>query len=300
MSGASARRPSAQSPSAHRDAPARAPRIVHWFAAAIAIMYGLAKLNGAQFTVLDSELDRPMGEVSGFWLTWYYFGYSKVYGNLIALVQVVGGVLLTFPRLALGGALLLLPVAVNIVLVDVFYRVDIGGLVAALVLLGLLLWIVAPHAHRLWHAIVLPPAAPADVAPRWHRWLGWLAWAGRVLLVAWLFVFTWRTARYNNRAPTPIDGVWQPVGGVTPGGIDRVFFEYQRAHMVVLRDTTGEYTQRHFEVGPADSVRIWAEWLDRGELLYQGRWVRDSALVRLRPTDAAPAGEIVLRRLPER
>ena len=43
--------------------------------------------NPAQFTVLDSELDKPMGDVSGFWLTWHWLGYSKVYGSLIALAS---------------------------------------------------------------------------------------------------------------------------------------------------------------------------------------------------------------------
>lgn len=68
--------------------------IARWIVAVIAIMYGFAKLNGSQFTVLDSELDKPMGAVSGFWLTWYYFSYSPVYGNLIAAIQVAGGLLL--------------------------------------------------------------------------------------------------------------------------------------------------------------------------------------------------------------
>ena len=31
--------------------------------------YGFAKLNGAQFTIIESELDKPMGEVNPFWLT---------------------------------------------------------------------------------------------------------------------------------------------------------------------------------------------------------------------------------------
>jgi len=48
------------------------------------LIYGFAKLNGSQFTILASELDKPMGQVSGFWLTWYYFGYSPVFGNFIA------------------------------------------------------------------------------------------------------------------------------------------------------------------------------------------------------------------------
>ena len=51
--------PSRADPAAHA--------AVRWFAALIAVVYGFAKLNGSQFTILDSELDRPMGEVSGFW-----------------------------------------------------------------------------------------------------------------------------------------------------------------------------------------------------------------------------------------
>ncbi|PYS27157.1 MAG: hypothetical protein DMF75_20930, partial [Acidobacteria bacterium] len=51
-------------------------RALRFFVAAFIILYGFAKLNGSQFTILASELDKPMGQVSGFWLTWYYFGYS--------------------------------------------------------------------------------------------------------------------------------------------------------------------------------------------------------------------------------
>ena len=75
--------------------------ILRYTVALLVITYGFAKLNGSQFTILDSELDKPMGHVSGFWLTWYYFGYSKFYGNLIALAQIIGGVLLMLSRAGL-------------------------------------------------------------------------------------------------------------------------------------------------------------------------------------------------------
>lgn len=71
-----------------------------WLGAAIAIVYGFAKLNGSQFTTLDSQLTKPMGEVSGFWLTWYYFDYSSVYGAIIALAQILGGILMIVPATA--------------------------------------------------------------------------------------------------------------------------------------------------------------------------------------------------------
>lgn len=88
----------------------RGVRVARWLAAVVMIAYGFAKLTGSQFTVLDSELTRPMGEVSGFWLTWYYFGFSSIYGTIIALVEIGGGLLLIWPRTSLLGALVLLPV----------------------------------------------------------------------------------------------------------------------------------------------------------------------------------------------
>jgi hypothetical protein len=57
------------------------PPAVRWVAVVLCIVYGFAKLTGAQFTILDSELTRPLGQVSGFWLTWYYFGFSPIYGS---------------------------------------------------------------------------------------------------------------------------------------------------------------------------------------------------------------------------
>ena len=93
-----------------------------YFAALLIIQYGFAKVNDAQFTVLQSVLDQPLREVSGFWLTWYYFGYSEVYGNLIALVQIAGGVMLLFRKTTLLGACLLLGVMANIVLVKRLLR----------------------------------------------------------------------------------------------------------------------------------------------------------------------------------
>ena len=133
---ASPRQAAMTEPPAARDP---APPPVRWVAAFLCIVYGFAKLNGAQFTVLDSELARPMGQVSGFWLTWHYFGYSAVYGTLLALIQIGAAILLVVPRTTLAGAVLLLPVAANILLIDVFYGVDLGGTLAGVVLLGCVL-----------------------------------------------------------------------------------------------------------------------------------------------------------------
>jgi len=259
--------------------------IARWSAAAIAILYGFAKLNGSQFTILDSELDKPMGSVSGFWLTWYWFGYSKVYGSVIALTQIGGGLLLTTRRWALIGALVLLPVAVNIVLIDVLFGVDPGGTIAGLVFLGLLVRIVAPSVPELLRFL----ERPAEPARRTRGILG----AAALVLIA--FGFTWWVANRNNRAPTTIDGVWEVRSATPRTALARAFFERNRAHLVVLKDSAGAYRRHHFEVD-ADTVRIWTWWLRKGTPLWIGTVDAAARRIDLRSVAAGDSTRLVLER----
>lgn len=264
-------------------------RVPEWVAAVLAILYGFAKINESQFTILDSELARPMGDVSGFWLTWYYFGYSAVYGSLLALIQIGAGVLIVLPRTKLVGALMLLPVVINIVLVDIFYGVDLGGLAAALVLLTCVLMTLAPHARRLSEAVFLenPQRRPAT----------WTVVALGII-IAGSFAFTWWVANYNNRAPTAIDGVWRVTEQRGQDGRwERVFFERNRAHLVVFRSREGSDERHHFEIDSDGTVRIWEHWLQKGELIMEGRTVSPTEMVLQRLRDG---GRLVLTRSPAR
>lgn len=251
---------SSQDPARPRSAPAWA----RWTVAAIYVVYGFAKLNGSQFTVPAYVLDHPLGEVSGFWLTWHYYGYSTVYGTLLALVQIGGGLLLTVRRTWLVGALLLVPVAANILLVGVLYGVDLGGTLAAAAALGLLLYMLSPHARDLWRELTVREEGRPGPG-------GWRAWTARVALVLGAAGFTWWVANVNNRSPTPLDGVWSPTSGTSTSmrHVETVFFERNRAFMAVVKDTAGGYLRRHFEV-EGETVRIWERWLEKGELLYRG------------------------------
>lgn len=270
----------------------RAPSpAARWVAASLCFLFGFAKINGSQFTVLDSELARPMGEVAGFWLTWHFFSFSAIYGTFLALVQITAGILLLVPRTALLGAVVLVPVVVNILLVDIFYGVDIQGTLAALVLLICVSMVVAPFATRLRAAVVLDtlPGRPSRNSL-----------LGLVVAVAVAFAFTWWVANVNNRVPTPIDGVWAVAvppsdGGNTPHW-ELVFFERNRAHLVVFRSSASRDEQHHFEVDPAGIVRVWRDWLRKGPLIMQGRMVSETE-VALTLTENPNSGPLLLRRI---
>ena len=246
-------------------------RIARWMAAVIMIAYGFAKLTGSQFTVLDSEVSRPMGEVNGFWLTWYYFGSSAAYRTIVALVEIGGGLLLIWPRTALIGALALLPVVGNIILIDILFGIA-NALPAAVLTLICLIIVIRPHARRLAAAVLLNfDSSRRAVALR-------AAVALAVLAGAW--GFTYWIANYNNRNPTPIDGVWTvEENGVS---LERVFFEYNRAGMAVFRSVDGDGVH-HFEVDSGGAVRVWEEWKEKGSLIYEGEIV-DPERIELRRT----------------
>jgi len=277
--------------------------ILRYVVAFLVITYGFAKLNGSQFTILDSELDKPMGQVSGFWLTWYYFGYSKVYGNLIAVLQVLGGILLMFRRTTLLGTCLLLPIIANIILVDIFYGIDLGALLVALFIEAALLIIVTPHALELYDLfwVKQKPLPPTKSTPR-------IATVGKYTALAVLIVipaiFTYWVANYNNRLLTPVDGTWDVVE-VSPnleraGNVPSViFFEKNRAHLCVFKDRQGSYESHHFEVNPNQrTIAIWQRWLQKGATLFDGSYEMSEGRLRLKGKYANHAEEVafVLRK----
>ncbi|HEX8430448.1 MAG TPA: hypothetical protein VF625_04140 [Longimicrobium sp.] len=257
--------PSAAPDAEHNDPPA----MLRYFVAFLFIMYGFAKLMGSQFTILDSELDRPMGEVSGFWLTWYYFGYSPVYGSLLALAQIGSGLLLTFRRTTLLGAAILFGIASNIVLIDVFYGVDLGATVTAIILWVCLLVMLGYYRTRLL-AVFWGARRPARSARRRYA-----AHAVRGTMVLFAVAATYYLANFNNRRPTPLDGTWDVAearGFPGESQPSRIYFEHNRAFMTVFQ-YPGARVTHHFEVDPRRrTIQIWRDWLTRGDVVFGGTY----------------------------
>lgn len=248
---------------------------LRYFVALAVILYGFAKLNGSQFTILQSELDKPLGEVSGFWLTWYYFGYSSIYGNLIALVQIVGGVLLMFRKTTLLGTCILLPVIGNIILIDIFYAIDLGALLVAMLLFACLLGIASFHKGELIAVFWLKQNSvfPEQRAGRGKRVL---RLSVRVLVIVLPAIFTYYVANYNNRLPTPIDGRWRVSNNAAHVGLAHepltyIYFERNRASMCVFRYGPSTWRTHHFEINE-NQLDIWDAWLSKGEKIFSGKF----------------------------
>lgn len=242
--------------------------IVRWFCAVQFMIYGFAKVNGSQFTVLDSQLATPLEDVSAFWLVWYFFGYSGLYKGFIALIEIGGGVLLAFRRTALLGTLVLLAAIINIVLIDVGFGVAQAGLPMAIVLACGLLYLLIPHVRQLLGVLFIDHESTR--ATRMAT-LGGVVLAGVVA-----FSFTYWVANFNNRLPTEIDGTWEVLGEQTEN-ISHVFFERNRAFQVVFMDEDGALRNHHFEID-GRRIRIWQEWLSKGDLVAEGELTGPDAI----------------------
>jgi hypothetical protein len=86
--------------------------------------YGAAKILGTQFQPPHFVLDTPIGELNGFWLTWTYYGFSHTMALILGWTQIVGSALILFRATRLIGIFILLPVIINIDLVDNFYQIS--------------------------------------------------------------------------------------------------------------------------------------------------------------------------------
>lgn len=91
------------------------------------LTYGISKLLHLQFNMQSQLAQQPVGTLTGYQLTWFYFGYSRGYAVLLGVTQILGATLLLFRKTALLGSLTMLPVMANVLLINIFILVNDYG-----------------------------------------------------------------------------------------------------------------------------------------------------------------------------
>src|SRR5690606_14011072 len=105
----------------------------------LCLLFGLLLINGGLnkiFEYMPVPEDLPVELVNGFGalkeIVWLF--------PLIGIAEIIGGLLIIIPKTRALGAVIFFPVAVGILLTHIF--VDPSGLIIALVVWALLLWII--------------------------------------------------------------------------------------------------------------------------------------------------------------
>jgi hypothetical protein len=143
---------------------AAAAHVVLRYSVAHAMLsYGFAKIFRLQFGDLSTfELRTPVGEASPMGLLWRFMGYSAPYTIFGGLCEAIPGVLLLWRRTAMIGAVMVIAVMTNVVMLNLSYDVCVKLYsMQLLVMAGL---IALPDARRLLAAAL--GRATAEVAPR--------------------------------------------------------------------------------------------------------------------------------------
>ena len=177
--------------------------IRYWLAFSVAT-YGFAKILKTQFQSPDYRLDMPMGEVNGFGLTWYYFGHIYALTVIIALFQIGGSILLLYRRTTLLGVMILLPVMVNIVLINVFFDIASGAFFNSVVFTLGLTFLLLVDLKKLkvafWDLVERLP--PVHIGGNWGKH------GLRLLLIAAAFGLVAYLA-FTHTGETLLRGTWK-------------------------------------------------------------------------------------------
>ena len=185
------------------------PRLHDWlryFCAFMLYMYGISKLVHLQFNMQSQLAQQAVGSLTGYQLTWFYFGFSRVYASILGLTQVVGATLLLFRRTTLLGALAMFPVMANILLINMFILVNdygpylISGLICASLLI--ILWHQrAALVYLLWSTQNGEAVSSLSIH-RWIRLIIVLAAATIMVSGAILQHHVERSREQNHHRPT--------------------------------------------------------------------------------------------------
>lgn len=81
-----------------------------------------------QFGVSNqSILDQPLKDVDKFYVAWHLYDQSHFFNYATGLAEIIGGLLLMFNRTVLLGALLVLTILGNILIIDISFTINLLG-----------------------------------------------------------------------------------------------------------------------------------------------------------------------------
>lgn len=123
---------------------------ISWIVVFAMFVYGAGKImqfDGA------TAINKTISELTGMELMWAFYGYSKAFALTLGFLEITGGVLILIKKTRIIGCLFISTILINIILQDIFYEVNIGALIAAIIYQVLILIILWLNRERLIHSI---------------------------------------------------------------------------------------------------------------------------------------------------
>lgn len=181
--------------------------VARYFIATILLIYAAAKIFETQFYVEPSVADIPVRFLTGFEFAWIFYGYSYIYGALLAAAQVAVSLFLFFPRTVRIGLLIFFPLMGNILLLDIFYGVyEALPMVYALLLAGT--YLLLYDFRTFFKFLLVMPFVRGTHLPMARR-IGWIKFVYIPLAFLGTFGLIYSLSQ-QYMFQTPLTGIWKP------------------------------------------------------------------------------------------
>lgn len=113
---------------------------LRWYLIFYMLSYGWAKVTLSQFGMHDPTiLDQALKDVDSFYVAWHLYGRSNFFNIFTGFLEIIGAILLIFNRTTLIGALLVLTILGNILVIDIAFTTGIMGYALPLRILGMMI-----------------------------------------------------------------------------------------------------------------------------------------------------------------
>jgi uncharacterized membrane protein YphA (DoxX/SURF4 family) len=190
--------------------------VIRFALAAMMFSYGIFKVIPAQMPYPNLfELVRPFGHFLPIQVLWTYMGAGPAYEIFAGCAEVLGGILLLFPRTTTLGALICLADLTNVFVINLSYNVANKLQVFDFILLALFL--LAPEFRRLANVFILNRAVPPSPRPQLFctRRANRIAMAVQVVLAVYIiggtaydaWVNQW-LVRASSTSKPALYGIW--------------------------------------------------------------------------------------------
>ncbi|SEW52764.1 hypothetical protein [Chitinophaga arvensicola] len=193
--------------------------------------FGWHKIFHLQMAVPLGVLDLPFNSLDGETLTWAYFRRSYPFMVAIALSQMSSAWMLMFSRTRLLGLIIMIPVLINILLIDIFYQLHTGVILHALILFACVVYLLmqsytslVDYFFKTVHLVALP-----DTTKKTKLWL-----RAVVVLLPLIVLATYRfpdwhpqlTGKYRV-ADLRVNGVPVKASSVKDSVLTAVYMDWQ-------------------------------------------------------------------------
>lgn len=139
-------------------------------------VYGWGKVANNQFFIRghvpEAIARKTLVEATAHDIAWVFFGYSQAYLWFIGLSQALSAILLLFEKTRLLGVAILIPILVNVIVVDICYGVSPGPLMSAiiyLILVGIILYLNRKTVGEILQAFTSISIPAAGFIPKWNK-----------------------------------------------------------------------------------------------------------------------------------